>query len=540
MKYVYIFLVVIFFGCGGSDDSVAVMPPVAANDTVSTLENTSISISVLSNDSLKNNAKLNNFDTSTSQGGSIIEASNKLIYTPANNFTGTDVFTYTICDGLSTPNCATASVTVTVNDTGNPAVENDTLEVIENTTTLITTLLDNDTIVDNATLTSIDSSSSSGMVILNDDDTISYTSLNGFSGQDTFTYTLCDNDLTPTCVTATVTITVIDEGNPTAVNDAYSIVQNEVKIISDILNNDDTTDDAILTSLDNTGTQGAVVLNTDGTISYTPQNGFTGTDSFTYTICDDDTPNNSCSTATVTLTVIAPLNFNIPPDLVDYYNGVIFSEDSDLMLNQLEDHTKSNHTTILTYIQRHQYLYLADADLTNPDNVVLIYSGERRYWEEYQGNPNHSPLTFNTEHVYPQSLYAGGDGGEAKDLIVKADLHHLRVCDAGTNTSRSNNSFVDGSGNYELINGEWFPGDEWKGDIARMILYLNIRYGESFSRVGSLELFLKWNIEDPVSEFEEQRNDVIYAAQGNRNAFIDNPYLATLIYGGNDAANTWE
>ena len=540
MKYVYIFLVVIFFGCGGSDDSVAVMPPVAANDTVSTLENTSISISVLSNDSLKNNAKLNNFDTSTSQGGSIIEASNKLIYTPANNFTGTDVFTYTICDGLSTPNCATASVTVTVNDTGNPAVENDTLEVIENTTTLITTLLDNDTIVDNATLTSIDSSSSSGMVILNDDDTISYTSLNGFSGQDTFTYTLCDNDLTPTCVTATVTITVIDEGNPTAVNDAYSIVQNEVKIISDILNNDDTTDDAILTSLDNTGTQGAVVLNTDGTISYTPQNGFTGTDSFTYTICDDDTPNNSCSTATVTLTVIAPLNFNIPPDLVDYYNGVIFSEDSDLMLNQLEDHTKSNHTTILTYIQRHQYLYLADADLTNPDNVVLIYSGERRYWEEYQGNPNHSPLTFNTEHVYPQSLYAGGDGGEAKDLIVKADLHHLRACDAGTNTTRSNNSFVDGSGNYELINGEWFPGDEWKGDVARMILYLNIRYGESFSRVGSLELFLKWNREDPVSEFEEQRNDVIYAAQGNRNAFIDNPYLATLIYGGTDAANTWE
>ena len=73
-----------------------------------------------------------------------------------------------------------------------------------------------------------------------------------------------------------------------------------------------------------------------------------------------------------------------------------------------------------------------------------------------------------------------------------------------------------------------------------LILYLNIRYGESFSRVGSLELFLKWNREDPVSEFEEQRNDVIYAAQGNRNAFIDNPYLATLIYGGTYAANTWE
>ena len=120
MKYGYVFLVVILFGCGGSDDSAAVVLPVANNDAVSTLENTSITISVLSNDKLSNNAKLNDFDTSTSNGASIIEASNKLIYTPANNFTGTDVFSYTICDGFSSPNCSTASVTVTVTDTGNP------------------------------------------------------------------------------------------------------------------------------------------------------------------------------------------------------------------------------------------------------------------------------------------------------------------------------------------------------------------------------------------------------------------------------------
>ncbi len=55
--------------------------------------------------------------------------------------------------------------------------------------------------------------------------------------------------------------------------------------------------------------------------------GFIGNDSFTYTICDDDTPINSCSTATVNITVIRQLSFNIPSDLADYYNGVIFSED---------------------------------------------------------------------------------------------------------------------------------------------------------------------------------------------------------------------
>ena len=65
------------------------------------------------------------------------------------------------------------------------------------------------------------------------------------------------------------------------------------------------------------------------------------------------------------------------------------------------------------------------------------------------------------------------------------------------------------------------------------------RYGETFDRVGSIELFLKWNVEDPVSAFEVQRNNVIEGAQGNRNPFIDNPYLATLIWGGTPAENKW-
>ncbi|WP_142784307.1 Ig-like domain-containing protein [Changchengzhania lutea] len=532
MKYVYICLAVILFGCGGSDDSIAVEPPVAANDAVSTLENTSIPISVLSNDTLTNNAKLNDFDTASTNGGTISQASNKLIYTPANNFTGTDNFTYTICDGLSSPNCATGTVSVTVTDIGNPTAVNDTLEIIENTTTTITTLLDNDTLVDNAILTSIDNSSSSGTVILNNNKTISYTSLNGFSGEDTFTYTLCDNDSTPTCATATVTITVIDEGNPTAVDDAYTVIENEVKIISDVLDNDSLIDDSILSTIDDALTQGTVILNNDGTVSYTPQNGFLGEDTFVYAICDDDSPNNTCSTATVTITVIQPIGFNIPSQLVDYYNGVIFSEDSNLMFDELEEHTKSNHTTILSYGQRHQYLYNADEDESNADNVILMYSGVSRYWEEYMSGTNsYSPQTFNTEHIYPQSLLS------AEDAVT--DLHHLRSCDADVNSERLNYGFIDGSGTYALQGEKWYPGDEWKGDVARMVMYLNIRYGETFTKVGTLELFLKWNTEDPVSAFEEQRNNVIYAAQGNRNAFIDNPYLATLVWGGAAAENKW-
>jgi hypothetical protein len=57
--------------------------------------------------------------------------------------------------------------------------------------------------------------------------------------------------------------------------------------------------------------------------------------------------------------------------------------------------------------------------------------------------------------------------------------------------------------------------------------------------VGSLSLFLGWNAEDPVSTIEIQRNNIIGGAQGNRNPFIDNPYLATKIWGGTAAEDRW-
>ena len=122
-----------------------------------------------------------------------------------------------------------------------------------------------------------------------------------------------------------------------------------------------------------------------------------------------------------------------------------------------------------------------------------------------------------------------------------SDLHLLRVADVDINSERLNYPFTEGSGEYKLVGGDsWYPGDEWKGDVARMVMYVNLSYGDDFDEVGNLELFLKWNREDPVSAFELQRNDVIEAAQGNRNPFIDNPFLATLIWGGDAAENRWE
>lgn len=326
----------------------------------------------------------------------------------------------------------------------------------------------------------------------------------------------------------------IDQGTPIAVDDFYATAEGHPLVIETLLDNDTLLDQAAISAIDASSSNGGTIrINNDRTYTYFPPSNFTGDDSFNYTLCDTSTPAD-CSQAKVTITVAQVINFNIPPELSDYYNGIVFADNADYNFNQLENLTVSKHTTILSYGQRHEYLYNADADPGNPDNVILMYSGESRYWKEYtSGNNPYTPQTFNTEHIYPQSLLKTAD--------AVTDLHHLRSCDDAVNSSRSNHPFADDSGDYHKVGTDhWFPGDAWKGDVARMVMYLNIRYGETFDKVGGIDLFLKWNVEDPVSAFEKQRNDVIYAAQGDRNPFIDNPYLATLVWGGTPAENTWK
>ncbi len=226
--------------------------------------------------------------------------------------------------------------------------------------------------------------------------------------------------------------------------------------------------------------------------------------------------------------------FNIPTELKNYYKGLTGTTDASELRKELKAIISKYENK--GYDKRHLYLYDADADLTNPNNVILVYSGESRDKNEYMGGKNsHSPQTFNTEHIYPQSLIK-----KQNRIAAISDLHHLRSCDEKINNNRGNKPFTDGSGKCKRVGKTWFPGDEWKGDVARMVLYLNVMHGLNIKEVGTKEMFLKWNIEDPVSEFEKQRNNIIQKAQKNRNPFIDNPYLVTLIYGGEKAENKWK
>ncbi|NNK82604.1 MAG: T9SS type A sorting domain-containing protein [Flavobacteriaceae bacterium] len=231
------------------------------------------------------------------------------------------------------------------------------------------------------------------------------------------------------------------------------------------------------------------------------------------------------------ITFLSNAQLTPPAELEDYYTNVNFSLTGTNLFDDLAVETIAKHSTFLSYTDRHDYLYDADEDPSNPSNVVLIYSGESRNENEWlSGNNPYPTQTFNTEHVYPQSLISN---------TAQGDLHHLRVCDITINNNRGNDPFVSGSGNYGSTGSGWYPGDEWKGDVARMMLYMYMRYNEPLTDVGSLSLFLQWNAADNASDIEINRNNVIESAQGNRNPFIDNPYLATVIWGGNTAENRW-
>ena len=158
-----------------------------------------------------------------------------------------------------------------------------------------------------------------------------------------------------------------------------------------------------------------------------------------------------------------------------------------------------------------------DTDPTNPQNIILLYTG-KSVSSTWDGG-----ATWNREHVWAQSL------GWFKTEGAGADLHHIRPTDPSENSRRGNKLFGTASGYYE-------PRDEVKGDVARIIFYLMVRYQEAdnytFKSIAqSKELLIEWHNQDPVDSFELNRNEQTYKIQGNRNPFIDHPECVELIYG---------
>ncbi len=212
-----------------------------------------------------------------------------------------------------------------------------------------------------------------GTVSVNPDGTIDYTPDPDFFGEDTFTYTITDSDGD----TSTAVVTVIVDPNPDAVNDSVT-TDEDVPINIDVLANDDIAGEpnTTVTAVGNPS-NGTVVINPDGTLTYTPDPNFNGTDNFEYTITDDD---GDTSTATVTVTV-DPVND--PPDAVN--NNYTTNEDTPVSGNVITDDTGEG----------------LDSD---PDSDPLTVTGN--------SDPSNGSVTVNSDGSYtytPDPNFTGTD-----------------------------------------------------------------------------------------------------------------------------------
>ena len=146
--------------------------------------------------------------------------------------------------------------------------------------------------------------------------------------------------------------------------------------------------------------------------------------------------------------------------------------------------------------------------------------------------------TWNREHVWPQSRL--GTSASPSRRNIASDPHNLRAIIPKTNSNRGNRYFVNGTGLTGDIVGAngYYPGDAHRGDVARILLYMAVRYKDVLSltqnpsgtEMGDIRVLYNWHLEDPVDDFEIQRNDVIYEHQGNRNPFIDHPELFKHVW----------
>lgn len=298
-------------------------PPLAIDDEYNTGEDTTLDVpapGVLSNDSDPDEDIITVSEyTQPSNGAVTLNTDGSFAYTPTLNYVGEDIFTYNVCDDGAPSLCDSATVTITVisgaqNDP--PSAVDDAFDADEDTQLVVAApgVLVNDSDPDGDGLSITEFTQPvNGTVTLNADGSFSYDPNPDYFGQDTFTYTICDDGIPSLCDFATVTITVApgtENDPPVAVDDSYEGEEDTALFVASpgVLGNDNDPDGDSLTVSDYTQpSNGSVFLSSGGSFIYTPDKYFFGEDTFTYTVCDDGEP-SLCDMATVTITIIEKAN----------------------------------------------------------------------------------------------------------------------------------------------------------------------------------------------------------------------------------------
>lgn len=318
-------------GACGDDNQVSQLPDEYVL-AVSTAEDTPVSATVEIPDAVEINLEGSPMHGTLTMSGSGNRY--EYTYTPAANYSGTDIITVRYSDGRKT-GPGRLDITVTpVNDA--PVAANDSVNAAQDTPLDIdpATLLANDTDIDGDSLAFVSVSGGTNGTAAVESGHIVFTPRAGFNGNSTFNYTISDGTTT---AQGLVTATVAPDNAPVAAADTGSVDEDGNTTIN-VLANDTDPDNDTLTVINNSNAGHGTLSRSGGVFTYTPTANYNGPDTFTYTIADG---HGKVATGTVTITVNA---INDPPVAVtDTANG---SEDTDILILVVPNDTDIDGDTL--------------------------------------------------------------------------------------------------------------------------------------------------------------------------------------------------
>ena len=277
--------------------------PAAVNDNETVTEGGVLTFDPRTNDSDPDSDPLTITAKTDGANGvvALLSGSTELSYTPSAGWSGTDTFTYTVSDPEGASSTATVTVTVTSTNQA-PVAVNDAVSTDEDlATTFDPRANDSDPDSDPLTITA-KTDGANGTVAITSATQVTYTPSAGWNGTDSFTYTVSDPEGATSTATVTMTVNSTNQA-PVAVNDTVSTDEDVAVTIDPRGNDSDPDSDPLTITAKTDGANGTVAILSGGTqVSYTPNSGFSGTDSFTYTIAD---PEAATATASVDVTVDA-------------------------------------------------------------------------------------------------------------------------------------------------------------------------------------------------------------------------------------------
>ena len=299
------------------------------------------------------------------KGTATVNVDGSVKYTPNLGTSGVDIFIYSICDKTNTIVCDTALVTITIMAAPQALPDNATaiVGVSVNLSVLVNDKNpDGTAVIDLTKITTplVSVPPSKGTTTVNLDGSIKYKANLGASGTDTFIYTICSKVNPAICDTALVTIKLNQK--PIATNDIAVTPANQ-PALGNVLTNDFDLDGNTLTVSTTPTTipsKGTVVLNANGTYTFSPNAGASGNDTFCYQVCDNGIP-SACDTACVNVQIVpAPVLANNAPVAND--DNTQTTVGIPIIINAKANDTDPDGFTTLG----------TPTKLTNPTNGVVI------------------------------------------------------------------------------------------------------------------------------------------------------------------------